>query len=209
MVRELRRLRGLSQTELAETLNVGQSAVSRWEQGRDVPNIGAQRKLREVFEAAGGATREGWLSLLVRRSKDLLLIDRGLCVRAFSDALPGALGRERAALMGGELIGAQVDDAGGLAALAVDGFFDALLGSCRIGVVSRMADDVDAWFVELTPIVGSDGEPMMLASARVASRSEVETFWRAHPRGYEADVDQDASVSANKTGAREMRMDVG
>jgi len=50
LVREARRLAGLTQAELAERLGTTQSAVSRWERGDDEPRVGT---LAAILHACG------------------------------------------------------------------------------------------------------------------------------------------------------------
>lgn len=50
IIRELRKSRKLSQKDLAEKLNVHQTAVSQWEQNRTMPDIDMIKKLADFFE---------------------------------------------------------------------------------------------------------------------------------------------------------------
>ena len=50
LIREARRLGGLTQAELARRLGTTQSAVSNWERGRDTPRVDT---LARVLEACG------------------------------------------------------------------------------------------------------------------------------------------------------------
>lgn len=50
IIKELRKSKKLSQKELAEKLNVHQTAVSQWEQNRTMPDIEMIKKLAEFFE---------------------------------------------------------------------------------------------------------------------------------------------------------------
>jgi transcriptional regulator with XRE-family HTH domain len=52
-LRRFRRLRALKQTALAEMLGVDQATVSRWESGRQAPDLGMQRRLRSLMQHAG------------------------------------------------------------------------------------------------------------------------------------------------------------
>lgn len=47
----MRRSMGMSQMQLAEKLNVHQTAVSQWENGRTVPNFELICKMAELFDA--------------------------------------------------------------------------------------------------------------------------------------------------------------
>ena len=50
LIREARRLAGLTQSELARRLGTAQSAVSNWERGRDTPRVDT---LARILEACG------------------------------------------------------------------------------------------------------------------------------------------------------------
>jgi transcriptional regulator with XRE-family HTH domain len=52
-LRRFRRLRALKQTALADLLGVDQATVSRWESGRQSPDLGMQRRLRSLMQQAG------------------------------------------------------------------------------------------------------------------------------------------------------------
>lgn len=47
-----RRLAGLTQVQMAESLGVHQSALSEWERGRFEPTLGTARKFAEFFGCA-------------------------------------------------------------------------------------------------------------------------------------------------------------
>jgi DNA-binding transcriptional regulator YiaG len=49
LIKELRVVLIISQTELAEMLGVSFSTVNRWENGRHEPTIKAKKKLHELF----------------------------------------------------------------------------------------------------------------------------------------------------------------
>lgn len=48
-IRRYRRVHGLTQAALGEQLNVEQATVSRWERGTHVPELGMQRRLRDLM----------------------------------------------------------------------------------------------------------------------------------------------------------------
>src|SRR5690606_31241240 len=51
-IRRFRRLRAIKQNALAEQLGVDQATVSRWESGRQMPDLGMQRRLRALMRGA-------------------------------------------------------------------------------------------------------------------------------------------------------------
>lgn len=51
-IRKLRKCKKISQQELAEKLNVHQTAVSQWESGRTTPDIEVAYKLAEFFNVS-------------------------------------------------------------------------------------------------------------------------------------------------------------
>lgn len=48
-LQELRKKKGLSQEELAETLYVSRAAISKWESGRGYPNIDSLKRISKLF----------------------------------------------------------------------------------------------------------------------------------------------------------------
>ncbi len=51
-IAELRILRGMTQTELAEKLSYSDKAVSKWERGESIPDITVLCKIAEIFEVS-------------------------------------------------------------------------------------------------------------------------------------------------------------
>src|SRR5690348_10659954 len=76
LVRDARRIAGLSQSELATRVGTTQSAVSNWERGRDVPRVDT---LGRILQACGFE-----VDLVFRRHDD---VDRSQIVRLL-DATP-------------------------------------------------------------------------------------------------------------------------
>ena len=72
-LRELRRQRGLSQTELAKAVDVALLTVFRWEKGERQPRINEIQRLCEIFECTqsellNGQSPENWeLRVLVNK----------------------------------------------------------------------------------------------------------------------------------------------
>ncbi len=51
-LQELRKKKGLSQEELAETLFVSRAAISKWESGRGYPNIDSLKRISKLFSVS-------------------------------------------------------------------------------------------------------------------------------------------------------------
>jgi transcriptional regulator with XRE-family HTH domain len=49
LLRQFRQHNGINQSALAEMLGVDQTTVSRWERGRDIPGLHAQRDIRDLL----------------------------------------------------------------------------------------------------------------------------------------------------------------
>ena len=62
-LRRLRRAKGLSQEELADRLHVVRQTVSKWEQGRSVPDADALLRIADIFETPVGALLGGEVAL--------------------------------------------------------------------------------------------------------------------------------------------------
>lgn len=64
-LRRFRRLRGLKQEHVAETLGVSQGLVSRWESGRHVPSPALGRQIRDLIAVAPDSSSDRALRRLV------------------------------------------------------------------------------------------------------------------------------------------------
>lgn len=51
-IRKARRERGLTQEQLAEVMGVSVGAVSKWEQGQSIPEIGLLMELADFFQTS-------------------------------------------------------------------------------------------------------------------------------------------------------------
>ena len=51
-LQELRKIKGLTQEELAEILYISRTAVSKWESGRGYPNIDSLKEISKFFEVS-------------------------------------------------------------------------------------------------------------------------------------------------------------
>lgn len=65
-LRELRKLKGISQEELGTILHVSQRCYASWEQGRTEPNIEMLVKLADIFECS--------VDYLLGRANDIGLV---------------------------------------------------------------------------------------------------------------------------------------
>ena len=52
-IKEYRKIKLLTQTELAEILGIGVVSISRWESGKHEPTMNMKRKLKKLFIEAG------------------------------------------------------------------------------------------------------------------------------------------------------------
>lgn len=52
IIKELRKEKGMSQTELAELLFTSQDTISLWERGKSFPDITAVIKLTKIFKVS-------------------------------------------------------------------------------------------------------------------------------------------------------------
>ncbi len=62
-IRELRKMRGMSQEQLAEQMDVSRQSVSKWENGAAEPSHEKMAKLAEVFGVSVGDMRNAKLSV--------------------------------------------------------------------------------------------------------------------------------------------------
>ena len=62
-IARLRKAKGLTQKELAEKVHVSDKAVSRWETGKNYPDIETLVRLAEVFDVQVGELLQGDLAL--------------------------------------------------------------------------------------------------------------------------------------------------
>jgi len=83
-LRRFRRLRTIKQAALAEMLGVDQATVSRWEGGRQVPDLGIQRRLRALMQGAGSRDEVMVVHWIAAAVGDTLLIDAARIARAAS-----------------------------------------------------------------------------------------------------------------------------
>lgn len=89
-IKRYRRLKGLTQTTLANCLGVTQATVSRWERGLQDPDISIQHRLRDELRT-GNPAQDRHLLHLVRCSPTMMvLMDQDLTLVAASSAAAAA-----------------------------------------------------------------------------------------------------------------------
>lgn len=83
-LRRFRRLRAIKQAALADMLGVDQATISRWESGRQIPDLGIQRRLRALMQGAGSRDELLVVHWIATAVVDTLLIDAARIIRAGS-----------------------------------------------------------------------------------------------------------------------------
>lgn len=68
LIQNLRRSHGLSQRQLAESLGVDQSSISRWERGDGLPGIRLRRQMRDMMREDPGSRLDALARLRVQMS---------------------------------------------------------------------------------------------------------------------------------------------
>ena len=51
-IKNIRKQKGITQTELATLLNINQTTISKWETGKTVPSIRTIKELAKIFGCA-------------------------------------------------------------------------------------------------------------------------------------------------------------
>lgn len=176
-LRRFRRLRAIKQAALAEMLGVDQATISRWESGRQLPDLGIQRRLRALMQGAGSRDETligHWVDAAVGNT---LLVDAARSMRAASPEFRGLHGLESGAL-GGTALPMFGEEMEALWWEAVKrGFFEGELAS--VTVVSRF----NLLSGERREVPGhSLWTPIHLSSGEVLQRIDVRTLGEAEFR---------------------------
>ncbi len=161
-LRRLRRLRALKQAALADQLGVDQATVSRWENGRQVPDLGMQRRLRDMMRRI--EPRE---EILLKHSINAsigytILCDEHRAIRAASPSFCEIHGLSPTAIVGMSALPAFTAELEQMLWIAVEnGFFEGEVASVR--VVSRFHSLSGSWrnlggIVSWTPVQLADGQ---------------------------------------------------
>lgn len=85
ILRNLRHSRGLKQAVIADWLNVTQATVSRWETGKQVPDLSAQRRLRDLLNQFRTRIDADVAALMSSTIADRSLLDADCYIRAVSE----------------------------------------------------------------------------------------------------------------------------
>lgn len=91
-----RRAHRLTQEQLADRLNVTPQTVSRWEAGRQEPDLVSQGALRQVIQPSFAASRAHWIYRVDNSNGYEILIDRNEVIVAISDKVRAFWNRPRA-----------------------------------------------------------------------------------------------------------------
>ncbi|MEZ5938357.1 MAG: helix-turn-helix transcriptional regulator [Hyphomonadaceae bacterium] len=106
LIKALRAREGLTQSVLAERLGVNQTAVSRWERGRDVPGLGHRRRLRTLFRQGSGGRQDRAVRLrVVNAWRPSTLMARGAVFLEINEAGASQAGVRRDLLQGHSIYG--------------------------------------------------------------------------------------------------------
>ena len=160
-LRRLRRLRALKQAALAELLGVDQATVSRWESGRQIPDLGMQRRLRDMMRRTE-PREEALLKHCINASVGYtLLCDEQRTIRAASPSFCEIHGVAPSDIIGMSSLPAFTAELEQMLWIAIEnGFFEGEVASVR--VVSRFHSLSGDWrdlggIVCWTPVPLSDG----------------------------------------------------
>lgn len=178
-LRRFRRSRALKQSALAEMIGVDQATVSRWETGRQSPDLGMQRRLRGLMrrmEPREEALLKHWINASVGYT---VLCDQDRIVRAASPSYCKIHGVSAAAVLGASTVPvftAELERA--LWQTVDEGFFEGDVAS--VTVVSRVnalsgRDRGVAGISVWTPVPLSDGQILRRVDRIALSDEQFET----------------------------------
>lgn len=96
-IRELRKVKGLSQEELAEKLGVSRQAISKWESELSVPDIDKIISLSDYFEVSTDYLLKGveTLKLMSKKTKNYFIFSFAILFALLSGILSFAASRFR------------------------------------------------------------------------------------------------------------------
>lgn len=175
----LRRVRvssGLTQSDLAEMLNVDQATISRWERGAQMPDAAMQNRLRDLL-FRGRAISDARLGHLVRSAVGLMaLINSEGKFLAVSDTLRKLLPAGRESLR--DIMTASIEEFWN--ASIASGFFRGEVASVHTAVEFTGQGGGQAYLaISLHPVTLADGAVLMLAEGRETDAATFQAL-RAH-----------------------------
>jgi transcriptional regulator with XRE-family HTH domain len=162
-LRQVRVSSGLTQSDLAEMLNVDQATVSRWERGAQMPDADMQARLRDIL-FRGRAISDSRLTHLVRTAHNLMgLIGSDGKFVALSEMTRAILPENVAVLA--DVMTPSIQEVWNTAVAA--GFFRGEIASIQFAVEARRRDGT-VFYVEGSshPAPLTDGSVLMLAEGR-------------------------------------------
>lgn len=99
-LRNLRNYHGLKQTVIAELLNVTQATVSRWESGRQVPDLSAKKRIRDLLHRFSTRLEANVRALLSSTIVDRSLLDMSYIIRDVSEPALTKIGVNKSDIIG-------------------------------------------------------------------------------------------------------------
>jgi len=188
-LRAYRRVNGLTQMELAEVLAVTQATISRWESGRQMPELAVQTRLRDML-FRGRTAGDARLGHFVRTSfSPLVLISESGRFLAISESAAAPGGRTPEQIVGSSIEANLTEDTRACWTLArKEGFFRGEVASIQsyCDLVTFRGDHLFAqmqW--HFYPL--GDGRPALLLALRYLEETEYERL-RHPPRILPFDV---------------------
>jgi transcriptional regulator with XRE-family HTH domain len=178
----LRRRLFLKQAALAEALNVDQSAISRWEQGHDRPNVRARKMMLDMWSnAAPAPADDARLRARVRLSESLVLIREDGVFEELSDSLSNLFKRDRSEVIGRRNSETMLDEGAGVRDM------DRLFrdnGDVAFAKVANGGRDADGGLIytiaDMFPVVTSGLDILTKVCATVVSEERYKAFLEEH-----------------------------
>ena len=177
-LRRFRRLRALKQTALAELIGVDQATVSRWESGRQSPDLSMQQRLRDLMrriEPREEVLLSHWINASVGYT---VLCDEDRIIRAASPSYCTIHGIAASDVVGMSSIPAYTAELERALWLAVDrGFFEGDVASItvvgRANALSGRPRDIPGISV-WTPVPLTDGRVLRRVDRIALSEEQFE-----------------------------------
>ncbi len=177
-MRRFRRLRALKQVALAELIGVDQATVSRWESGRQSPDLAMQQRLRDLMrriEPGEEVLLKHWINASIGYT---VLCDEDRIIRAASASYCSIHGLSPAEVLGRSTIPTFTAELEQALWLAVDrGFFEGQVASAtvvaRTNALSgqpRKIPGISVW----TPVRLTDGRVLRRVDRIALSEEQFE-----------------------------------